>query len=124
MKVVVISVFLISLAVILAFQTQLSTKAFAVDNNWYVGEGVTKDMYVKYKMSHFDTNNDREFTMVIYFKDQDDKGNWIAPVYVEDQGKVINGTFILSPLDLSALGTSKIPPEMAKYRSAYANSLQ
>ena len=62
--------------------------------------------------------------MVIYFKDQDDKGNWIAPVYVEDQGKVINGTFILNPLDLSALGTSKIPPEMAKYRSAYANSLQ
>ena len=85
---------------------------------------MTKDRYVKYKMSHFDTNNGGEFTMVIYFKDQDDKGNWIAPVYVEDQGKVINGTFILSPLDLSALGTSKIPPEMAKYRSAYANSLQ
>jgi len=45
-------------------------------------------------------------------------------VYIVDQGNVFNGTFILSPLDLSALGTSKIPPEMGKYRSAYANSLQ
>ena len=110
---------------------QLSVKeAFAQqqeqqqDNNWYVGEGVTKDMWVKYRISHFDTNNGREFTMLIYFKDQDDKGNWIAPVWVEDQGRVLNGTFILSPLDLTALGTSKIPPEMGEYRSAYANSLQ
>jgi hypothetical protein len=122
--VVIFVVFLIFTVVFLALHTQPLTKAFAVDNNWYVGEGVTKDMYVKYRISHFDVNNGREFTMVIYFKGQDDKGNWIAPVYVEDQGKVLNGTFILSQLDLSALGTSQIPPEMAKYRSAYANSLQ
>jgi hypothetical protein len=124
LNVLVISVFLISAATILALHTQLSTTAFAQDNNWYVGEGVTKDMYVKYTVSHYDTNNGREFSMMIYFKEQDDKGNWIAPVYVEDQGKVLNGTFILSPLDLTALGTSQIPPEMGKYRSAYANSLQ
>ena len=116
---------LISTATILALHTQLSSKAFAQqDNNWYVGEGVTKDMYVKYKISHFDTNDGWEFTMVIYFKEQDDKGNWVAPVYVEDQGKVLNGTFILSQLDLTALGTSQIPPEMGEYRSAYAKSLQ
>ena len=122
LQISIISV-LISSAV-LATTDLLFSNAFAVDNNWYVGEGVTKDMYVKYKMSHFDTNNGREFTMTIYFKDQDDKGNWISPVFVEDQGKVINGTFLLSPLDLTALGTSQIPPEMTKYRSAYANSLQ
>ena len=40
LKVAVISVLLISIAVILAFHTQLSTKAFAVDNNSYVGEKV------------------------------------------------------------------------------------
>lgn len=122
-----LQIFIISVLVssaILATTGLKFSDAFAVDNNWYVGEGVTKDMYVKYKMSHFDTNNGREFTMTIYFKEQDDKGNWIAPVFVEDQGKVINGTFILSPLDLTALGTSKIPPEMSKYRSAYAGSLQ
>ncbi len=126
-KILIISVFLVS-AAILALQTQLPVKEALAqqqqDNNWYVGEGVTKDMWVKYTISHFDTNNGREFTMLIYFKDQDDKGNWIAPVWVEDQGKVLNGTFLLSPLDLTALGTSQIPPEMREYRSAYANSLQ
>ena len=96
----------------------------AEDNNWYVGEGVKKDMYVKYLVGYFDTNNGRPFEITIYFKDLDDKGNWIAPVYVQDQGKVLQGTFRLSPLDLTALGTSEIPPEMGKYRSAYANSLQ
>jgi hypothetical protein len=122
-----LQIFIISVLVSTALLATTGLKfshAFAVDDNWYVGEGVTKDMYVKYRMSHFDTNNGREFTMTIYFKDQDDKGNWIAPVFVEDQGKVLNGTFLLSPLDLTALGTSKIPPEMTKYRSAYAGSLQ
>ena len=128
LKILIISIFIASTVTILASQTQLSLKEALAqqqpDNNWYVGEGVDKDMYVKYRISHFDVNNGREFTMLIYFKDQDDKGNWIAPVWVEDQGKVLNGTFILSPLDLSALGTSQIPLEMGKYRSAYANSLQ
>ena len=121
-KILIISV-LIPTA-FLALHTQFSSKAFAEDNNWYVGEGVKKDMYVKYTISHFDTNNGREFEMLLYFKDQDDKGNWIVPVWVEDQGKVYNGTFILSALDLTALGTSQIPDEMKEYRSAYANSLQ
>src|ERR1044072_1304593 len=117
-KILIISV-LIPTA-FLALHAQFSSKAFAEDNNWYVGEGVKKDMYVKYTISHFDTNNGREFDMLLYFKDQDDKGNWIVPVWVEDQGKVYNGTFILSALDLTALGTSQIPDEMKEYRSAYA----
>ena len=41
----------------------------AEDNNWYVGEGVKKDMYVKYKVSYFDTNNARPFDITIYFKE-------------------------------------------------------
>jgi hypothetical protein len=98
--------------------------AQAQGNDWYVGKGVEKDMYVKYSISYFDTNNGRPFGITIYFKEQDEKGNWIAPVYVQDQGRVLTGTFILSPLDLTALGTSEIPPEMGKYRSAYSNSLQ
>jgi hypothetical protein len=64
--------------------------------------------------------------MTLYFKDFNNKGNyWIVPVYVvDDQGKVINGTFHLSALDLSVLGTSSIPSEMKPYRSAYTDSLQ
>jgi hypothetical protein len=98
--------------------------AYAADNNWYVGEGAKKGMWVKYNIRELDTNNGRPFDMTIYFKDKDDKGNWIAPVFVVDEGRVINGTFRLSALDLTALGTSDIPPEMTKYRSAYSNSLK
>lgn len=98
--------------------------AYAADNNWYLGEGAKKGMYVKYNILDIDTNNGRPFDMTIYFKEKDDKGNWIAPVFVVDEGRVIAGTFRLSALDLTALGTSEIPPEMAKYRSAYTNSLK
>ena len=41
-----------------------------------------------------------------------------------DRGDLINGTFHLSNLDLSALGISVIPQEAAKYKSAYTSSLQ
>ena len=98
--------------------------AYAADNNWYVGEGAKQNMYVKYNIRELDTNNGRPFEMTIYFKEKDDKGNWIAPVFVVDEGRVISGTFILSALDLTALGTSDIPTEMRQYRSAYSNSLK
>ena len=45
-------------------------------------------------------------------------------MFVVDKGKVINGTFHLSDLDLSVLGSSKIPSELSPYRSAYTSSLQ
>ena len=64
----------------------------------------------KIQYTRVDTNNGRPFDMTIYFKDKDDKGNWIAPVFVVDEGRVINGTFRLSALDLTALGTSDDPP--------------
>ena len=98
--------------------------AYAADNNWYVGEGAKENMYVKYNIRELDTNNGRPFEMTIYFKEKDDKGNWIAPVFVVDEGRVISGTFLLSALDLTALGTSDIPTEMRQYRSAYSNSLK
>jgi hypothetical protein len=63
--------------------------------------------------------------MTIYFKEFNDTGHyWVAPVFVNDQGKIINGTFHLSDLDLTALGSSKIPPAMSPYRSAYTSSLE
>jgi hypothetical protein len=64
--------------------------------------------------------------MTLYFKHFNRKGGyWIVPVYIiDDQGKVINGTFHFSALDLSVLGTSSIPSEMKPYRSAYTDSLQ
>jgi hypothetical protein len=55
----VIFVFLITTTAIISLPTLSMKKSFAEDNNWYAGEGVTKDMYVKYRMSHIDTNNGR-----------------------------------------------------------------
>ncbi len=94
-------------------------------DNWYVGQGVKPNMYVTYKIQSHDTNQGQPFTMTIYFKEFNDTGRyWIAPVYVNDQGAIINGTFHLSDLDLTALGSSQIPPAMSPYRSAYASSLE
>src|SRR6185312_3411981 len=70
-------------------------------DKWYVGKGAKPNMYVTYKIQSHDTGH-----------------YWVAPVYVNDQGKIINGTFNLSDLDLTALGTSQIPPAMSPYRSA------
>ena len=94
-------------------------------DNWYVGKGAKPNMYVTYKIQSHDTNQGQPFTMTIYFKEFNDTGHyWVAPVYVNDQGKIINGTFNLSDLDLTALGTSQIPPTMSPYRSAYTSSLE
>jgi hypothetical protein len=99
--------------------------AFGQGNNWYVGKGVKPNTYYTYEIQNFDTNEGRPFLMTIYLK-HFDKANkyWVAPVYVVDQGKVLNGTLHLSDLDMSALGSSEIPPEMNSYRAAYSNSLQ
>jgi hypothetical protein len=98
---------------------------YGADDNWYVGKGVKPNMYVTYKIQSHDTNQGQPFTMTIYFKEFNDTGHyWVAPVYVNDQGKIINGTFHLSDLDLTALGSSKIPPAMSPYRSAYTSSLE
>lgn len=102
-----------------------SGSVYGADDNWYVGKGAKPNMYVTYKIQSHDTNQGQPFTMTIYFKEFNDTGHyWVAPVYVNDEGKIINGTFNLSDLDLTALGTSQIPPTMSQYRSAYTSSLE
>jgi hypothetical protein len=92
---------------------------------WYVGKGAKENTYYTYKIQDGDTNQGQPFIMTIYFKDYNEAGKyWVAPVFIVDRGKVLNGTFHLSDLDLTALGSSDIPSEMSPYRSAYANTLQ
>lgn len=114
------------LSTVLLISQSTSNNAVAQGNDlWYVGDGVKKGMYVTYRVQDQDTNGGRPFDMTIYFKDFNDTGKyWIAPTFVVDEGRVINGTLHLSDLDLTALGSSQIPPEMSKYRSAYSNSLK
>jgi hypothetical protein len=103
----------------------ISNVAQAADDLWYVGDGAKPDTFVTYKIQEQDTNSGRPFEMTIYFKEYNSTGKyWVAPVFVVDQGRVINGTFHLSDLDLTALGSSQIPREMAPYRSAYTGSLK
>ena len=103
---------------------QLIGMAFAQSENWYVGKGVKPDTYYTYEIKNSDTNQGQPFTITIYFKEYNETGKyWVAPTFVVDQGKVINGTLYLSDLDLTALGSSPIPSEMIPYRSAYATTL-
>ncbi len=99
--------------------------ANAQSDMWYVGKGAEENTYYTYQIQEHDVNQGRPFLMTIYFKEFNDEGQyWVAPVTVVDQGRVINGTLHLSALDMSALGSSDIPSEMAPYRSGYSNSLQ
>ena len=117
--------FLITMLGASAFQVnQFIGMTFAQSENWYVGKGVKPDTYYTYEVKNTDTNQGQPFTMTIYFKEFNETGKyWVAPTFVVDQGKVINGTLYLSDLDLTALGTSPIPKEMDQYRSAYATTL-
>jgi hypothetical protein len=102
-----------------------SSGAFAQGDSWYVGKGAKPDTYYTYEVQNLDTNQGRPFLMTIYLKEFDNANNyWVAPVYVVDQGNVYNGTLHLSDLDMSALGSSIVPAELAPYRNAYTNSLQ
>jgi hypothetical protein len=96
--------------------------AYAVDDLWYPGEGVKQDMFLKYRVQEHDTNNNRSFEMTIYFKEQVD-GDWIAPAFVVDQGRVINGTLKLAANMQALSGGGGVPPEMSTYISAYHGSL-
>jgi hypothetical protein len=102
-----------------------SNNAYAFDDKWYVGEGVKDDMYVTYRIQDYDTNNGTPYTMTIYFEKQDEDRDWIVQAFVVDEGKVINGTLMLSSLDMSVLGKgTQIPDEMVPYVSGYKDSLQ
>jgi hypothetical protein len=117
--------FVLLSTVLLISQSNLNSAVAQGNDLWYVGDGAKKDMYVTYKVQDQDTNGGRPFDMTIYFKDYNDTGKyWNAPTFIVDEGRVINGTLHLSDLDLTALGSSQIPPEMNEYRSAYSNSLK
>jgi hypothetical protein len=115
----------VTLGAIMNAQIRPFSNVYAQEGNWYVGKGVKPNMFVTYKIEDHDTNQGQPFTMTIYFKNYNDTGKyWEAPVFVNDQGEIINGTFNLSDLDLTALGSSNIPAALLPYKNAYKNSLQ
>ena len=98
--------------------------AYAQDDRlWWVGEGAKQDLWLKYSIEEFDTNNAQPFEMLIIFKEQQD-GDWLAPTYVVDKGNVINATLKLGSNLSPISGGTNIPPEMNDYISGYKRSLQ
>ncbi|MBV9176558.1 MAG: hypothetical protein JO297_05935 [Nitrososphaeraceae archaeon] len=98
--------------------------AYGQSDYWYVGKGLQPNTYYTYKIQT-DVDNGQPFLMTIYFKEFNSAGQyWIAPAYVVNyKGEVITGTLNLSDLDLSVLGTSKVPDNMQPYLSAYTSSI-
>ncbi len=118
--------FAVAIALLLAFATFVM--AFTASNayaagTWYVGDGVKKGMWMQYQIQQLDTANDQPFTMTLWFKDQDSKGNWIVPATVQYQGQTMNGTMRLGQ-NMAPLGGGQIPPNMAQFVDGYKNSLQ
>jgi hypothetical protein len=109
-------------SVLLFGTVNLMNNAFAQTPEWYPGEGVRQDMFVKYRIEHYDFNDRQPFVMTLYFQQQDQDGNWIVPTYVEANGMVHQGTLKLSDTMSPLLG-GEVPQEMREYIAAYQSSL-
>ncbi len=108
---------------VLLFGTMnMMNNAFAQTPVWYPGEGVRQDMYVKYRIEHYDFNQRQPYVMTLYFQQQDQDGNWIVPTYVEANGRVLQGTLKLSDTMSPLLG-GEVPQEMRPFISGYQSSL-
>ena len=113
------------LASVLVFGTlnmMMTNSAFAQTPEWYPGEGVRQDMYVKYEIQDYDTNNRQPYTLTLYFQQQDQDGNWIVPATVEANGRVLQGTLKLSE-SMSPLAGGEVPQEMNDFIVGYQYSL-
>ncbi len=117
----------LAIAVVLVFGIYAATlgaqDAHAQSNTWYLGEGVTQDTYVTYRIQDFQTNDSVPFELTIYFREQDDGNAWIAPAFVVTQGQVLEGTLRLADNNLTPLGGGDVPSEMQEFVSGYHNSL-
>jgi hypothetical protein len=110
-------------ASVLVFGTlNMMNSAFAQTPEWYPGEGVRQDMYVKYRIEDYDTNDKQPFVLTLYFQEQQQDGNWIVPAYVEAGNRVFQGTLKLSDT-MAPLAGGEVPPEMNEFIGGYQNSL-
>jgi hypothetical protein len=102
-----------------------SLHAFAADDDkWYVGKGAKENMHLKYEIEHLESNNGQPFNMTISLVDFNSTGKyWIAPVSLESQGRILNGTFHLHESGLEPLLDSDIPSDMAAYTDTYKLTL-
>jgi hypothetical protein len=91
---------------------------------WYLGEGAQKGLLVKYRISTFDylQSGGSPFEATIWFGSQDDKGNWVTDVIIEERGNVVTSKMTLSALNLAPIGLD-ITDEFRPYRNAIKDSI-
>ena len=109
-------------SVLLFGTVSMMNNAYAQTPVWYPGEGVRQDMYVKYRIEHYDFNQRQPYVMTLYFQQQDQDGNWIVPTTVETNGEVLQGTLKLSDTMSPLLG-GEVPQEMRQFVSGYQSSI-
>ena len=113
---------LIALIVVVSGTLNMKNSAFAQGGNvWYPGIGVKQNMYVKYQIQDYDTNERQPYVLTLYFKEQQGD-NWIVPAYVETGGRLLQGTLKLSDT-MSPLAGGDVPPEMNQFIGGYQDSL-
>src|SRR6185503_3388632 len=105
------SVLIASLLVLGLVSVALSRSAFAVDDLWYPGEGVKKDMFVEYEIRTLDTADGDPFIMTMWFKEQQD-GNWIVPTAIQHDNDVFTGNLKLTDAMYPLAGGDELPSGM------------
>jgi len=105
-----------ALGLLLAGMAITSAPAYA-QGDWYPSEGMTKGLMVKYRISHVDLNNGAPFIATLWFKEQNDKGDWITDVIIQDESRVLKGEMLFSGLSLTPL-VAEESKEMRPYRIA------
>ncbi len=102
----------------------IATKASYGEQNWYPGKGLEPGMLVKYNVSTFDylQSGGQPFSATMWFGSQDDKGNWLTYVIIDENGKITDSNLTLSALTLTPIGLG-YKDEFVPYKDAFRNSL-
>lgn len=90
---------------LLLASSMLAARSAHAAETWYSGEGAEKGLLMKYSFSHIELKGGEiPITMTLWLGSQDDKGNWITDVIIEDEGEVTSGQVTLSAIDMSPIG--------------------
>ena len=92
---------------------------------WYVGEGLTRNMQLMYRLQYFDTNNGRPFDVTILFKEQNEARDWLTNFQIVlDNGTKLETDVLLKESDLSPTKILDNLSSTKTYIDAYSHTLQ
>lgn len=110
-----------ALVSILVASLAVTTPVYA-QGTWFPGEGITKGLMVKYRISQVDLNNGTPFIATLWFKDQNNKGDWVTDVVIEDGSNVLKSEMLFSGFSMIPLGAAE-SEEIRPYKTAIKETL-